>query len=129
MIRRKEKRKFHSSYHKGDLVESENVAVLNFADFPLYLLFYSRPIHFGFFVFGDSPSTYPARMVNRPHWATIRVGDIIRINGNSHSAVVVARDDKVFTLSEGNRGGNGVVEWGRTIPVTSYIDYVITRWP
>lgn len=48
----------------------------------------------------------------------IKVGDVIRINGDTHSVVVIAKDHEKFTLAEGNYGGK--VHWGRTVPVAEF---------
>ena len=68
----------------------------------------------------------PARQIDNPDPSTIRVGDIIRFKNNSHSAIVIGTEGDVFTIAEGNY--NRSVNWGRTIPKTTRIDFVWTRW-
>ncbi len=70
--------------------------------------------------------TLEAKEITNPDASTIRVGDIIRINGDTHSAMVIGTDGDSFTLAEGNV--NESVYWGRTIPKSTPINYVWTRW-
>lgn len=73
--------------------------------------------------FGDAPA--------RTHrkWKKIRVGDIIRLNYDSHSVIVMKVVGKKYVVAEGNY--NRSVHWGRIIE-RSYIKktgtYVMTRW-
>lgn len=79
--------------------------------------------------FGECTSSNivaPARQIDAPAPGTIRIGDIIRFNGNSHSAVIIGIDGDSFTLAEGNY--NRSVNWGRKIPKSTKIDFVWTRW-
>ena len=78
----------------------------------------------------------PARQVDDPNPYTIRIGDIIRIENGLHSAMVIGRDEREFTLAEGNIHytdystgfDDHIIMWGRKIPITSAINYVWTRW-
>lgn len=76
----------------------------------------------------------PAVQIDAPSSDSIRIGDIIRINNDTHSAMVIGTDGDEFTLAEGNVGiaYNGsfvsVVRWNRKISKTIAIDYVWTRW-
>lgn len=57
----------------------------------------------------------------------IRVGDILRINDNTHSVVVLAIDGDSITVAEGNY--NGIIHWGRVLDrKTVKFDYYITRY-
>lgn len=65
----------------------------------------------------------------------IRVGDVLRVNGNTHSVIVLAVDATGVTVAEGNMTFVGVFEngvyWGRKISTSelkSSLDYVLTRW-
>ena len=60
----------------------------------------------------------------------IKVGDILRINNNSHSVIVLEVNDTGVVIAEGNYGGT--VHWGRKLTwsaINSSLDYVITRYP
>ena len=58
----------------------------------------------------------------------IRVGDILRINGDSHSVVVLTINGDTITVAEGNY--NRSIHWGRTISLSSLdLTYIITRYP
>lgn len=78
----------------------------------------------------------PASRVDDPNPYTIRIGDIIRIENGLHSAMVIGRDEREFTLAEGNIHytdystgfDDHIIMWGRKIPITSAINYVWTRW-
>lgn len=76
----------------------------------------------------------PATRVNAPSPDSIRIGDIIRINNDTHSAMVIGTDGNEFTLAEGNVRimHNGsyvpVVIWNRKIAKSTAINYVWTRW-
>ena len=66
------------------------------------------------------------KKITNPDAAEIRIGDIIRFNNNSHSAVVIGIDSDSLTIVEGNY--NASVNWGRQIPKDTRIDYIWTRW-
>ncbi|MDR0553804.1 MAG: hypothetical protein LBG76_03260 [Treponema sp.] len=71
--------------------------------------------------FGDAPHRQHTNFNN------LRVGDILRMNGDTHSAIILAIDDSLITLAEGN--WNSKIHWGRQIPVTyDQLDYVWTRY-
>lgn len=60
----------------------------------------------------------------------LRVGDILRINNDTHSVIIICINSKTVTLAEGNY--NSSIHWGRTFvkeDIKSKIDYVITRYP
>lgn len=65
----------------------------------------------------------------------VRVGDIIRMNGDTHSVIVLTVSSSSVTVAEGNmtvvgRFENGVY-WGRKITLSelkSSGDYILTRW-
>lgn len=68
----------------------------------------------------------PAKQVMNPDPATVRIGDILRINGDTHSVVVIGIEDDYFVLTEGNY--NNSIHWGRKIRKTDPIDFLFTRW-
>lgn len=65
----------------------------------------------------------------------IRVGDILRINNDTHSVIVLEVTSTGVTIAEGNMTIVGVFEngvyWGRkltTSELKSSVDYILTRW-
>ncbi len=60
----------------------------------------------------------------------IKVGDILRVNDNTHSVIVLEVSDDRIVIAEGNY--NYSIHWGRTMTRTQLennCDYVMTRWP
>jgi len=63
-------------------------------------------------------------------FGNIRVGDILRVNNDSHSVIVLSVDASMVTIAEGNY--NGAIHWGRTITRARIWEtgtYVMTRYP
>ena len=60
--------------------------------------------------------------------AGIKVGDIIRINNNAHSVIVLKiHGNNKYTIAEGNY--NASIHWGRVIDLSQTgFDYRITRY-
>ena len=57
----------------------------------------------------------------------IRVGDIIRINGDTHSVIVLKIEGSKLTIAEGNY--NSSIHWGRVIDLDDCgFDYGYTRY-
>ena len=77
--------------------------------------------------FGD----LPARAVDQGHFTfeEIKVGDILRTNGNSHFVIILQKSDAGVTVAEGNY--NKSVHWGRSISKAEVMasDFIITRYP
>lgn len=72
--------------------------------------------------FGDLPARKTTDFKN------IRVGDILRINNDTRSVIVLSIDGTDITLAE----GAGVVNWGRVITLDNLLKtgtYVLTRYP
>lgn len=71
----------------------------------------------------------PAKMKYDYSVSEIRVGDILRMNGDSHSVIVLSVESNGVTVAEGNY--NSSVHWGRKIPVSELnrLTYIITRYP
>lgn len=59
----------------------------------------------------------------------LRVGDVLRVNNDSHSVIVIEIYDNYVVLAEGNY--NSSIHWGRTMTRSQVeaADYVLTRWP
>lgn len=74
--------------------------------------------------FGDLPGRYSFDYDN------VRVGDIIRLDNDKHSAIVLAVNNDTVTIAEGNY--NGTVHWERTLNRADAVNdwnYIITRYP
>ncbi len=75
--------------------------------------------------FGD----LPARWIEPVDFSDVRVGDILRVNGNTHSVIVLTVGKNSVTVAEGNF--NNSVHWGRTLTAADVnaADYMLTRYP
>lgn len=76
--------------------------------------------------FGD----LPARMIYDADVYSIRVGDILRVNDDTHSVIVLQVTGDGVVLAEGNY--NSSVHWGRKMSwaeLKSTLTYVMTRYP
>lgn len=75
--------------------------------------------------FGD----LPARVIEDFQFSDIRPGDILRVEGNTHSVIVLAINGNTLTLAEGNY--NNSINWGRTMTANQVVlaDYLMTRYP
>jgi len=74
--------------------------------------------------FGDLPA--------RKHYDfnNLKIGDILRMNNDTHSVIIMKMTDTTITLAEGNY--NSSIHWGRKLlieEVKSQLDYIITRYP
>ena len=71
----------------------------------------------------------PARMVTDFTYADVRVGDILRINNDTHSVIVLEKHSDHVVIAEGNY--NSSIHWGRKLDRTSVeqADYILTRYP
>jgi len=81
------------------------------------------------FMLSDSAfGTLPARRTNDT--GNIRVGDILRIQNDTHSVIVLAVGETSIVVAEGNY--NHSVHWGREILISELdeiVSYVMTRYP
>ena len=59
----------------------------------------------------------------------VKVGDILRINGNSHSVIVLQKTDAGVIIAEGNY--NKTVHWGRVLTREEVMaaNFIVTRYP
>ncbi|MCM1541074.1 MAG: hypothetical protein NC121_07420 [Blautia sp.] len=81
---------------------------------------------FAFMLSDAAFGTAPARLYYDA--SAVQVGDIARINGNTHSVIILeVRSDSVI-VAEGNY--NGAVHWGREISMSTLAgaDYFMTRY-
>jgi hypothetical protein len=73
-------------------------------------------------------SSLPA--VDHHDWNNVKVGDILRINDDTHSVIVLKVDGDIATVAEGNY--NSSIHWGRKIKLSDYssssLNYITTRW-
>ena len=74
--------------------------------------------------FGDLPA--------RKHYDfnNLRIGDILRINNDEHSVIIIGIDEEYVTFAEGNY--NSSIHWGRKFTIAkvkSTSNYVLTRYP
>lgn len=63
------------------------------------------------------------------NYDNIKVGDIVRINNDTHSVIIISIDDNTVTLAEGNYGSS--IHWGRTMSLTELkqiATHVLTRY-
>ena len=63
------------------------------------------------------------------NWDDIRVGDILRVDYNTHSVIVLKSDSSGVTVAEANY--NNSVHWGRIIPKSELLETgtnIITRY-
>ncbi len=75
--------------------------------------------------FGD----LPARMVSDFTYEDVRVGDILRINNDSHSVIVLEKHSDHVVIAEGNY--NRSIHWGRKLDKATVLqaNYILTRYP
>ncbi len=71
----------------------------------------------------------PARRIDYYTYEDLHVGDILRINGDSHSVCILEIFSDHITVVEGNYRAD--VHWGRSISRSEVMagNYLITRWP
>ncbi len=73
----------------------------------------------------------PATKIDRGGFTfeEVRVGDVLRVNGSSHSVIVLQTNPAGVIVAEGNNSGK--VYWGRTMSKQDvlYADFILTRYP
>ena len=74
----------------------------------------------------------PVRWLGEGEWSfdSLRVGDILRVNGDRHSVIILEKYSDRVVVTEANY--NSSVHWGRVFTkanVLSQTDYVLTRYP
>lgn len=84
---------------------------------------------FAFMLSDAAFGNLPARKLTNFSFSDVRVGDILRINNDTHSVIVLAVYDDHVVLAEGNY--NNSVHWGRTLTAADVqsADYLLTRYP
>lgn len=75
--------------------------------------------------FGD----LPARQIVPVSLSDVKVGDILRVNGNTHGVIVLQVNGDGVVVAEGNY--NASIHWGRTLLAKEVeaADFLLTRWP
>lgn len=92
---------------------------------------------FVFILSDEAFGTLPARAIdgvivgddNLIDYGSVRVGDILRIRGNSHFVIVLQKGETGVVVAEANY--NKSVHWGRTLSKgeVEHADFMITRYP
>ncbi|MFG6369040.1 MAG: hypothetical protein K1W16_11560 [Lachnospiraceae bacterium] len=73
--------------------------------------------------FGDT------KAVVHKDYSNIRVGDILRVDNDTHSVIILEVKENSVIVAEGNY--NSAIHWGREIPKAELIDphsYIMTRY-
>ena len=83
------------------------------------------------FILSDAAfGTLPARTIEENiSIDVVRVGDILRVNNNTHSVIILEVHDDYIVIAEGNY--NSSIHWGRIMsaPQVAAADYIMTRYP
>jgi hypothetical protein len=85
-------------------------------------------VGFAFILSDTAFGSLPAR--KHTDFDNIQVGDIIRVNNDTHSVVILSIDETKVTLAEGNY--NSSIHWGRVLTLEQLKaagDYIMTRYP
>lgn len=85
---------------------------------------------FAFLLSDAAFGTLPARFVEENSFAAIRVGDILRVNNDTHSVIVLEVHSDYVIIAEGNY--NSSIHWGRKLTkanVENSLTYIMTRYP
>lgn len=78
--------------------------------------------------------TLPARKYVKGgfKYEDIRIGDVLRLDNDTHSVIVIESDESGVSVIEGDYNGSGKVQWGRKISkeeLMGSISYYYTRYP
>lgn len=85
---------------------------------------------FAFMLSDAAFGNLPARIIDDWSNYQIRVGDILRVNNDGHSVIVLEVNESGVVLAEGNY--NNSVHWGRKMSwseVNNTLTYIMTRYP
>lgn len=85
---------------------------------------------FVFILSDEAFGELPARVLyDNDKFSSVKVGDILRINGNSHSVIVLRKTPAGVIVAEGNY--SGTVHWGRVLTKdeVNQADFIVTRYP
>lgn len=82
------------------------------------------------FVFAVSDAAFgDTKAVVHKDYSNIRVGDILRVDNDTHSVIILEVKENSVIVAEGNY--NSAIHWGREIPKAELIDphsYIMTRY-
>ena len=67
-----------------------------------------------------------AKQIDNPSPAKVRVGDVLRMESDTHSVIVLKVESDGFIIAEGNY--NSSIHWGRKVNKQEHIDYLYTRY-
>lgn len=85
---------------------------------------------FAFLLSDAAFGNLPARYIDSFDWDNLRVGDILRINNDTHSVIILKKHDDYVIVAEGNY--NDSIHWGRKITKANlqngFTNYA-TRYP
>lgn len=86
---------------------------------------------FAFILSDEAFGNLPATSYDRGNFKfdDVKVGDILRVNGNSHFVIVLQKSEAGVIVAEGNY--NKSVHWGRAMTVAEVMDadFIISRYP
>ncbi len=85
---------------------------------------------FAFILSDEAFGDLPAREIYDIKYENVNVGDILRVNNNSHSVIVLRKTDAGLVVAEGNY--NKTVHWGRVISKDDFLkntNFIVTRYP
>lgn len=86
---------------------------------------------FAFILSDEAFGNLPARTIDKGGFTfeDIKVGDILRVNHNSHFVIVLQKSVSGVVIAEGNY--NKSVHWGRTMSQSEVMDaaFIVTRYP
>ncbi|MBQ8556383.1 MAG: leucine-rich repeat domain-containing protein [Clostridia bacterium] len=84
---------------------------------------------FAFRLSDEAFDGYRAKVSEEIDYDSLRVGDILRINDDTHSVVIMEKHSSYVVIAEGNY--NSSIHWGRTLNKSKVesSDYVMTRYP
>ena len=86
---------------------------------------------FAFILSDEAFGHLPARVMEKGSFTfeDVKAGDILRINNNSHSVIVLRKSAGGVTVAEANY--NSSVHWGRSMSAAAVenADFIITRYP
>ena len=80
-------------------------------------------------VFGNLPARVIDRGTEEFTFENVKVSDILRVNGNSHSVIVLEKTAGGVIVAEGNYKKS--IHWGRAMSKDEVMtaDYIVTRYP
>ena len=86
-------------------------------------------VAFAFIMSDAAFGSLPSREIDPKNYDAIRVGDILRVNNDTHSVIVIEKYDEFVVIAEGNY--NSSIHWGRAMGKQAVMnaDECLTRYP